>query len=202
MSRKLMFGFMKGFIGVFVISLLVLSNYGTARAEDKTDNVDMSAIMSALNGKTITDGETINVNDNLRIECKVTVETISGSAPVSKDSSLSNVAATGSTTKIYNGNCSCYYNNVLVATIKHSLTIINYDSGLVHISSGSLTATPNSSSWTTSTYGYSIANTDGSYSSAIGTAKLTSSSLGKSAFYNCTAAVNPGKEPIFTFVQY
>lgn len=207
MRRKGILRFMKGFIGALVISLLVLCNSNTARAEAKADDVDMEAIMSALNGRAITDGDIINVTDDIRIE--VTVKSTSSSTSVSKDSSLSNItngnisiaAATGSTTETFTANCQCFFNNVLIATITHKLTVINYTTGLVHISSGSLSASPNNSAWTTSTYGYSIANTDGSYSSAIGTAKLTNASLGKYALYNCTAAVNPGKTPIFTFVQ-
>ena len=188
------------------------------------NDIDWNSIMSSLDGQALVDGSRILVGDSYIIECAITVEPTTNSTPSTSENALvetpltsmapsigalSNLtgalAATSSTTNTYTAACSLsiYFRSSYthVATLTHSVTIIYFDNNLIHISSGSLSVSTYDSYWSGTAYGYSITNTDGTYSYSSGMVQLYDSYDSLYYYYGSAAYESPGSTPTFTFTQ-
>lgn len=196
---------MKVFLGTLVFTVFSLVNLHIASAETNNNNYDTIAItadnefdqdevMSAIAGRSIADGDSFIVDNKYRLDCEVSLTP-----------AISSGITINSVTNSYNATCTVYvtslFSSTHVATIYHSVNITYNDSGLVHINSGSLSVSPAVSWFTGAAYGYSITNTNGSYSSASGMVELYDS-MGKSYYYyNASVSVSGGSDPVFNFTK-
>jgi hypothetical protein len=218
------FGLVKGFLGLILLALLTTIPNTRAKAEEMTaidpgtsvtveegfGNLDWNAIMSAMEDQPLTDGSYIMVGDQYRLVCEVIIN------PVIPDSAPSYNSGTGSSddtsatydsgiTNSYSATCNVYVYiapySVNVATITHTISVTYYYDNKVHIGSGSLSASPSAPYWSANSYGYSINNTDGSYSSASGMVQLYYSLENAYYYWSAYASVTPGSNPSFSFSQ-
>jgi len=214
---------MKGFLGLFAFALLFMINISPAKAAsiDLSDSdvvitepeaiseEDFSDIMTALEGRELSDGDSFIVNGEFRIDCEVTIipDTASVSSSKLLSSSLNSTAVStlSTTTSSYTAVCNINFTSILISTtvgyVTHTVSVTNYDTGLVHINSGSVSAYSYYSTWIASAYGYSIANTNGAYSSASGYASFYETGSQKTALISCVVSVTPGNTPSFSFSQ-
>lgn len=216
----------KVMMGSFLFALFLLGNFNIVRANSVSNNlnsdtivtdgedVNVEAIMSAIAGRNITDGDSFVVDNTYQFDCDVSIESAANSG-ISIDSTSNNVAnsteysaansSISSTTNSYTATCTVYVTSLFsqthVATIYHSVNITYSDSGLVHINSGSLSVYPCVSWFSGYAYGYSINNTNGSYSSASGMVELYNSLDKVYNYYGSTASVSQGNSPTFSFTQ-
>jgi hypothetical protein len=165
------------------------------KSDATVQNVDLNEIMSALEGRTISNGDTIIVNGKYRIVCKVTVTKDTNSAGISANTYSQNY------TGVLHANITFILGLIEVAQITHNVNITFYDSGLVHINSGSLSVNTCIANWTGYAFNYQIVNTDGTYSTSGGIAELHDTAGGGYYDYSCWATINSGGTPMFTFNQ-
>lgn len=197
----------KVLLGMLAFTLILLGRVKTAEAETiqgysdmnievtdaaKAKNVDLAAVMSALEGRTITNGDSFYVDGKYRVECKVTMKNANSSGL-----SIDNVSQ--NYTGLLNVYVTILLGQVKVAEITHNVNITFYDSGLVHINSGSLGANTYVVNWTGSALDYQIVNTDGSYSTSGGRVELHDTAGGGYYYYSCWVSVSTGNSPQFTF---
>lgn len=214
MKDKGLLSFMKGAVGLFAFALLITGNANVAKADTTTDAVssdtvvtktgdiddnELDTIMSAIDGKELSDGDSFTV-DGYKIDCEIIIEPTSGSAASSSDILCSTLSTTSNS---YRGTCNVYITgpliNACIAVITHTVNVTNYSSGLVHINAGEVAVQTLLDSWTGSAYGYTITNTDGSYSSANGMVQLYNTAVKDSVHYMAFVSVTPGNLPSFTF---
>lgn len=199
----------KVLLGMLVLFFVCFGRIKTAEAETtdgcsgtevevtdsaKAENVDLNSVMTALSGRTIKNGDSFIVDNKFRVECKVTT-----------DSPINSAVAADTYSHSYTGTLHAYvyFLNVpvQVAIITHNVSITFYDSGLVHINSGSLSVSPNAVNWTGSAFDYQIVNTDGTYSTSGGIAELHDTAGGGYYDYSCWVTINSGGSPMYTFYQ-
>jgi hypothetical protein len=199
----------KGLLGIFAFVFISMGYLDIAKAntsvnyvdvntqitmEAGKENIDVNALMAALEGKDLKDGGDYVLNDEYNAHVEITME-----EPSSSTISLMSV------TNNYIATCNVYIyhsgTNTHVATITHSVNITYNDSGLVHINSGSVSASTLVSYISGYAYGYNITNTDGSYSSAYGMLQLYDSSTSLYYYYGCGVKVYRSETPIFDFSQ-
>jgi hypothetical protein len=198
---------LKGVLGMIAVVLISFgyldsakANTVTAYADDNTtvakaagtEALDINTVMAVLEGKDLKNGETYQINEDYEAQITITVES-------SKASGIQLMSSTNSYV------ATCYINimhlgtNTHVATITHTVSITTNDSGLVHINSGSLSVSPVVSYVSGYAYGYSITNTDGTYSYATGMVRLYDSSTGYYSYIGCGVSICQGGSPSFTF---
>ncbi len=200
---------LKGLLGLIAVVFISLgyqdsakANTVTAYADDNTtvakaagaEALDINTVMEVLEGKDLKNGETYQINEDYEAQITIKIESPTASGIQLMSSTTTYVAT-------------CYVNvmhlgtNTHVATITHTVSITTNDSGLVHINSGSLSVATLVTYITGYAYGYSITNTDGSYSYATGAVRLYDSSTGYYTYLGCGVSINQGGSPSFTFSQ-
>jgi|GEM_PF-4534112 hypothetical protein len=200
--------FLKSMLGVFIFALCSIGYLENAKANtistasadgnavkvEESVPLDMNTVMSALEGKVIKDGDRIEINDDYDAVCEVILQKTAGSG-----------IRLMSVTSSYGATCNIYImhsgTNTNVAVITHIISLTYNDSALVHINSGSVSVNTLVSYVTGYAYGYSITNTDGSYSSASGMIRLYDSTTGYYYYYGCGVSVTRGGTPSFSFSQ-
>lgn len=208
---------LKVFLGLVMFTLFSLGKVEDAHAQSISDtelqiveseaapDVDWNSIMVALEGQEITDGSSF-VIDGIRLDCEVTIEPIVDSKTSAfAPSSDQLVSAASTTTSTYSAVLNVYAyvqsTNTRVAVITHSASITYYDTGKVHINSGSISVGALHSYYSGYAYGYTINNTNGSYSSAYGMVELYNSYDKLYSYYGSNVSVTPGSSPSFSFNQ-
>lgn len=214
------FMFVKGALLLFIVTLLSLVKVEDVKAEtilsggtieindaNSAEDIDWDSIMSALSDQQIVDGTSITVGDDYRLECEVIMEPVTNSSLTDlqgADSSLSSESTTSSYSTNYIATCNVYIYisgiSTHAATLTHSILVTYYPGNLVHISSGSLSVSTYSN-FTGTAYGYTIVNTDGTYSYAYGMVEIYCISNQLYYYYGSTASVTPGSTPSFSFSQ-
>lgn len=199
----------KGLLGIFAFVFISMGYTEIAKANTSIDfvdanakvsmdtgkeKIDVNALMAALKGKELKDGGDYVLNEEYKAHVKITMEK-SSSSGVSLMSVTNNYIAICNVYIIHIGT------NTHVATITHTANITYNDSGLVHINSGSVSASTLVSYISGYAYGYNITNTDGSYSSAYGMLQLYDSSTGWYYYYGCGVRVYRSETPTFDFSQ-
>lgn len=210
--------FVKGCFLLFIVTLLSLVKAEDVKAEtflsgatievadaNRAADIDWDAIISALGDQQIVDGSRIKVGDAYTLKCEVIIEPISSSISASEASeSLYSSSATTSSTNSYTATCNVYIyisgTSTYAATLTHTVTVTNYPNNLIHISSGSLSVSA-SSPFTGYPYGYTIVNTDGTFSYAYGTVEIYNTYNQLYYYYGATVSVTPGNSPSFGFTQ-
>ncbi len=208
MVKKFKVTYVKGMIGALLVALFILA--GTDNVKASTDNnlsettitlteegekvdLDMSKVISSLQGKNLYGGEIIYDGD-FKIVTEVTIN-----PEVSSGISIMSV------TNSYSASCNVFVyvnsSNRLLGVITHTVSITHNDSGLVHINSGTLSVYMNLSTWTGTVTVYEINNTDGSYSGAGGMVEFYDSSRSSYFYYLASVKVYRGNSPSFSFTQ-
>lgn len=202
---------LKGIIGVFAF-LLISQCYVTKVRADEVSNypgtdvqsvginteadIDLDAILSTLSEQSIKDGDRLYVEDQYYLEIEIVTNPVYNTSKAMLASSYTNNYTTTCNVHVYlNGS------SVQIGTITHSINVMYIDNSKIHISSGSLNSNSLHSNYTFSTVGYTLNNTDGSYSSAGGAVQIYNKSTGIYGYYSCIATVTPNSTPSFTFNQ-
>lgn len=201
---------LKGLLGLFLFTFFLFMNDNTAKAETKdeiansdivainssgAEQIDWDNILAALEQRDITDGESFTVDGKYHLYCEVILTP--NAVP---DNNKMSIAST--ITNNYTATCNVYIStSVQVAVLTHTVNISYFDTGKVHINSGSLSVNTLRSTWTGTAYGYTINNTDGSYSNSYGMVQLYDSSAKLYYYYGGSVTVTPEGGPVFDFKQ-
>ncbi len=202
---------LKGIIGVFAF-LLISQCYVTKVRADEVSNypgtdvqsvdtnteadIDWDAIMSTLSEQSINDGDKLYVDDQYYLEIEVVINPVAQTNRAMLASSYTNNYSATCNVNVYQNGSS-----VQIGTITHSISVMYIDNSKIHISSGSLNSYSVHSNYTFTTGGYTLNNTNGSYSSAGGVVEIYNKTTSLYGYYGCLATVTPNSTPSFSFNQ-